>query len=144
MKRFRVFLSLIVAAGAVFFAVRHHSLRQLKSEQEQLRQQSEASANPEALTARTNDAPGALANAGLSAAERSELLRLRGEIGVLRRDLQSVQSPSRMIMLREKEPWKAANGRWKRTYAFADGHVEMAASDTPDFSEWENQKQNAP
>jgi prepilin-type processing-associated H-X9-DG protein len=201
----------------------------LKNEQEQLRQASEESANPQPVTVRTNDAPGASANAALSAAERSELLRLRGEIGGLRRDLaqetnqlaalsqpgraaapatpgepvvskaeitaklnlgkqsvlallmyaqdhdqrlpatlaeampstngltegaevyelvqggldlRSVHSPARTIVLRGK-PWKGAREGWQCAYAFADGHVEVASSGTPDFTQWENQKQNA-
>ena len=59
-------------------------------------------------------------------------------------DLRSVASPSRTLVLREKKPWKGRTSQWQRSYAFADGHVELAFSDTPDFSEWEIEKQETP
>ncbi len=46
---------------------------------------------------------------------------------------------TRTILLREKQPWKGTNGRWQRVYAFADGHTEMAQSDTADFTQWEEE-----
>jgi hypothetical protein len=45
--------------------------------------------------------------------------------------------PARTIVLRDKKPWQGPGGRWCRTYVFADGHSEIARSDTSDFSEWE-------
>lgn len=231
MRPFRIVLSLLVMTGAALFALRHHSLRQLQVEQEQLRQPSQATPTRRAASAPTEEAPVASTNAGLSASERSELLRLRGEIGGLRRelaqetnelaslsrprgaagpsasaepivsrqqmmakmntgkqsmlslimyaadhgdrfpatlaeaippgsqlaqetegyelvrgglDLKSVPAVSSTVVLREKQPWKGANGRWQRGYAFADGHVELASSDTPDFSDWEKEKEKGP
>ena len=85
MNKYRILLSLIVAAGAAFFALRHHSLRQLKSEQDQLRQEVEQLTN--APVAPAPVALAAPADASLSAAERSELLRLRGQVGPLRQEL---------------------------------------------------------
>jgi len=58
-------------------------------------------------------------------------------------DMNSITAPSRTIVLREKQPWKNSNGRWSRSYAFADGHVELASSDTGDFTEWERTKTSA-
>jgi prepilin-type processing-associated H-X9-DG protein len=44
-------------------------------------------------------------------------------------------------VLRESTSWKTYNGKWNRSYAFADGHVENATSDTNDFTEWEAKHQ---
>jgi len=44
-----------------------------------------------------------------------------------------------VIVVREKQPWQAPNGGWRRTYGFADGHSEIHASDNGDFSDWEDQ-----
>jgi prepilin-type processing-associated H-X9-DG protein len=232
MNPFRIVISLIVIAAALLLAVRYRSFRELKSEQEKLRQQSEEVSNLRAAIAqRKTELASSTNHAGLTAAERSELLRLRGQTGSLRRelaremtpaskasrttaaspgaagvaedqpvtqgeselkmarsrqfglalimyahqnqgrlptsladvqslagaaqgmdDLELVQSgveltalktPSRTIVLREKQPWKGANGRWNRSYTFADGHVEIARSDSIDFTEWEKSKTSA-
>jgi hypothetical protein len=87
MNKFRILLSLIVAATAGLFAWRHQSLRQLKTEREQLVQQSEEVSNLQKTIAQTRTGPGSPTNVGLSAAERSELLRLRGQVGPLRQEL---------------------------------------------------------
>ena len=60
-------------------------------------------------------------------------------------NMTSIQSPSRTIVLREKKPWRRSpDSRWNRTYAFADGHVENARSDTEDFTAWEEEKAKPP
>jgi prepilin-type processing-associated H-X9-DG protein len=228
MNKFRILLSLIVAATAGLFAWRHQSLRQLKTEREQLVQQSEEVSNLQKTIAQTRTGPGSPTNAGLSAAERSELLRLRGQVGPLRQelaqatnelanlsrptratssdateepvvskaeamqkmsagrqwiialimyaqdhqqqlpgtlveaapfagtnkldgaefefvrtnlDLTSIKSPATTIVLRETKSWKSYNGKWNRAYAFADGHVENAVTDTNDFTDWEAKHQ---
>ncbi len=231
MAKFRIVISLLIAAAAVIFAVRHRALRHLKVEQEQLRQQIVEAKNTTAPKPEV-EIPVSTTNAGLSADERSELLRLRGQAVMLRQELaqesnrsatvsraprsatpdapdepivsreesiqkmnqgkqwmvaliiyasdhqdqfpatmaeasgnmppesvatsdkfeyllsgtniSSVRSPATTIVLRERKPWKNANGRWNRTYAFADGHVELGRSDTPDFTAWEELKTKPP
>jgi hypothetical protein len=97
MNKLRITLSLIVAASAGLFALRHHSLRQLQTEHTQLEQRSEQASNhPTAIPS-----PAAVAadstNTGLSPAERSELLRLRGQIGPLRQELaQATNEPAKI------------------------------------------------
>jgi hypothetical protein len=59
-------------------------------------------------------------------------------------DLNAVTLPNTAIVLREKQAWKGPRGRWNRTYAFADGHTEIASSDTEDFTAWEERKKNPP
>jgi hypothetical protein len=227
MNKFRIALSLVVATGAVLFALRHRALRQLHTEQKQLEQQSNEVSNLQAAVAQTKAAASVSTNVGLSTAERSELLRLRGQIGGLREelaratnqlakisraphtvssdasnetvasrqeltqrmnrgkqwmialimyaedhgkrlpatlaeaaplggpaqnpdefefvqsgdfDLGAMPAPSRTLVLREKQPWKATGSGWRRIYAFADGHIEVASSDTGDFTEWERMK----
>jgi prepilin-type processing-associated H-X9-DG protein len=228
MNKFRLALSLLVAAGAAVFALRHHSLRQLQAEHAQLEHRSEEASNRAAVIPPTPIAESPT-NAVLSAAERSELLRLRGQIGPLRvelaqatnelalsrptraassgapeepvvskaeatqkfsagkqwmialityaqshqqqlpatlaeampfagqaqiqgaefefvrtnLDLTSIKSPATTIVLRETKSWKSYNGKWNRAYAFADGHVENAVTDTNDFTDWEAKHQPA-
>jgi prepilin-type processing-associated H-X9-DG protein len=229
MNKFRIALSLLVAAGAAVFALRHHSLRQLQAEHAQLEHRSEEASNGAAVIPPPPIAESPT-NAVLSAAERSELLRLRGQVGSLRQELAQatndlaklsrptratssdateepiVSKPeamqimsagrqwmialtlyaqtnrgqlpttlaevspslqpaeglddfefvpsarldfrpgmsSRTIVLRTKQPWKGTRGRWERAYAFADGHVELALSDTLDFTAWEEGRQKLP
>jgi hypothetical protein len=217
----RTILVLVVVAAGILFAVRHRSLRQLKVEQ--VRLQHEVEQRSKAQQPPTQAGPAISTNSNLSAAEHSELLRLRGQIAGLRQELaqesnhlaalsrrhrpvseradepfltpaQAAQKvsvgrqwgvalvlyadshdgqlpaamtdaaayagpagtndelelvrngplrpasnelPQRTILLREKKPWRGMNGRWSRTYVFADGHSEIARSDTSDFSEWE-------
>jgi prepilin-type processing-associated H-X9-DG protein len=58
--------------------------------------------------------------------------------------LSTLPRPSSTIVLREKNIWKGNNGRWNRIYAFADGHVVVAQSDSQDFSAWEEGAQKLP
>ena len=220
MNRFRIFLSLFVAIGALVFALRHHSLKQAQAEQAQLREQADERSTRALLATPAAETPVNATNSGLTEVERLELLRLRGQVGQLRRDLmhatnRPVSAPprattpaednapivsqaearkrvavglqwataliehamdnnqwprtladvtnhaptgpaddfelvqsgkfvirgsgARTIMLREKQPWKGTNGRWQRIYVFVDGHAEVAQSDTPDFTQWEEE-----
>src|ERR1041385_477316 len=52
--------------------------------------------------------------------------------------LNSLTNASRIIVLREKQAW-FANGKWAKTYAFADGHSEIHSSSDGNFEEWEKQ-----
>jgi hypothetical protein len=74
-------------AGGALFMVRHGTLRRLNAERSRLEQQTAAWSNRLVAVAPAEEPRSVSTNAGLSAAEHSELLRLRGEIGVLRRDL---------------------------------------------------------
>jgi hypothetical protein len=87
MRRFRILLSFVALAGATLFMVRHSALRQLQSERSRIEQETAEWPDCHAAMAPAGEARSVSTSAGLSAAEHSELLRLRGEIGRLRRDL---------------------------------------------------------
>jgi len=55
-----------------------------------------------------------------------------------------VGNPASAIVLRERAAWQAYNGRWARTYGFADGHTEIHSTDDGDYSAWEAQHQVQP
>lgn len=101
-------VSLVVLAGATLFLVRHRTLRELESERSRLERQSAEWTNRPvtAVPARTDDL--ARTNAGLSAAEFSELMRLRGEVGRLRDDM--AKATNQVARLIAPEPRPAANG----------------------------------
>jgi preprotein translocase subunit SecG len=44
--------------------------------------------------------------------------------------------PRRVALLRERQPWLTPDGKWARTYAYADGSAEILASDD-NFQSWE-------
>jgi hypothetical protein len=102
MKSIRVLLLLLIAAGAVVLIWRHFTLWQLHTEQLQFQQQLEA-------IAQTVSVPSPIAadssSDTLSAAERSELLRLRGEAGALRQQLTEATNE----MARLSQPPRANN-----------------------------------
>jgi RNA polymerase sigma factor (sigma-70 family) len=54
--------------------------------------------------------------------------------------LDAVTEPARTIVLREREPRLTAEGKWTRTYAFADGHSEIRNQATDDFTAWEAER----
>jgi len=47
------------------------------------------------------------------------------------------EAEPQLFMFREKAPRQVAKGKWERSYTLADGSVQNAVSDTPDFSAWE-------
>lgn len=55
--------------------------------------------------------------------------------------LREIANPSEGIVLREREAWKTPNGRWARTFGFADGHSEIHSSDDGDYTEFEAKRQ---
>jgi len=55
-----------------------------------------------------------------------------------------VGNPASAIVVRERAAWQAYNGRWARTYGFADGHTEIHSTDDGDSSAWEAQRQVQP
>jgi len=48
--------------------------------------------------------------------------------------------PANTIIVREKEAYLLPDGRWARTYLFADGHSEIRASESEDFGGWERER----
>ncbi len=89
MRRFRILLAFVALAGTTLsiFVVRHGTLGQLNSERRRMQQQIVEWQDRHVTMVQAEPARSVSTNPGLSAAEHSELLRLRGEIGVLRRDL---------------------------------------------------------
>ena len=87
MITFRILVSFVVLAAATVFMVRHRTLRWLNSERSRIERQIVEWSNRRAAAAPAEEARSISTAAGLSAAEHSELLRLRGQVGVLRRDL---------------------------------------------------------
>jgi prepilin-type processing-associated H-X9-DG protein len=55
-------------------------------------------------------------------------------------DEKSIVNPSQTILLREKEPRQSPNGKFLRTYAFADGHAELISSPDRDFTALEERR----
>ncbi len=56
----------------------------------------------------------------------------------------SVANPASVIVIREKQAWQTASGRWARTYGFVDGHSEVHSSDDGNFEPWEKQHTISP
>ncbi|PYK96068.1 MAG: hypothetical protein DME19_20925 [Verrucomicrobia bacterium] len=56
----------------------------------------------------------------------------------------SVANPASVIVIREKQAWQTASGRWARTYGFVDGHSEVHSSDDGNFEPWEKQHMISP
>jgi hypothetical protein len=57
--------------------------------------------------------------------------------------LADIATPASVIVFREREAW-GENGRWNRTYGFADGHSEIHFSPDGNFDAWEKQHRTAP
>jgi hypothetical protein len=87
MNKFRIGLSLLIAAAAAVFAARHPALRQLRSEREQLQAQAAEVVDVQVASAPVPSSAADATNAVLTAGERSELLRLRSQAGILRQEL---------------------------------------------------------
>src|ERR1051325_2771635 len=102
MKAHRVLLVLI-AAGTAIFVWRFLTLRQLQSEQRQFEPPVEATSQTAPATPTVAPAP---ADPALSAAERSELLHLRGEAGSLRQKL--TQATNELARLSRPTPAAAS------------------------------------
>ena len=48
----------------------------------------------------------------------------------------SIADPASTIIVREIQPW-SVNGKWFKTYGFADGHSEVHSEPNGNFDEWE-------
>ena len=51
--------------------------------------------------------------------------------------MNTIANPGNAIVIREKQAWQS-DGKWSRTYAFADGHCEIHVSPDGNFEEWES------
>jgi prepilin-type processing-associated H-X9-DG protein len=47
-------------------------------------------------------------------------------------------------VLKEKQAWQALDGKWKKTYGFADGHAEIHMEPSGNFDDWESQHTISP
>jgi len=54
--------------------------------------------------------------------------------------LTNLEEPTRIIVVREKESVRVSNGKWARTYLFADGHTELHFTADGDFTAWEQER----
>ncbi|MDD5140061.1 MAG: sigma-70 family RNA polymerase sigma factor [Verrucomicrobiales bacterium] len=52
----------------------------------------------------------------------------------------NIANPSATIVLKEKQAWQALNGKWMKTYGFADGHAEVHTEPDGNFDGWESQR----
>jgi hypothetical protein len=69
-------------------------------------------------------------NPGLSQTNQFEI--------VYRGSYQALTNPSSVIVIREQQPF-SFNGRWAKTYGFADGHSEVHSEPSGNFDAWEAQ-----
>ncbi len=49
----------------------------------------------------------------------------------------NIVNPASAIVVREKQAWQASNGRWMKTYGFADGHSELHSEPDGNFDTFE-------
>jgi len=56
----------------------------------------------------------------------------------------NITNPSETIVLKEKQAWQALNGKWMKTYGFADGHAKVQTEPNGNFDDWENQHTISP
>jgi len=47
--------------------------------------------------------------------------------------------PGKIMLIREKQPWKNTDGNWVKVYVFSDGHGEMYSAADGNFEAWEKQ-----
>ena len=99
--------------------------------------------------ARTNNGrlPTSLAEAAPSMPNPDQFI---SAVGALFRDdqfemacqgsLTNLGDPTRIIVVREKESVRVSNGKWARTYLFADGHTELHFTADGDFTAWEQER----
>ncbi len=73
--------------------------------------------------------------------EAAENLRVEDFELVYQGALREVANPAQAIVLRERESWQTHEGRWARTYGFADGHTEVKVTPDGDFNRWEAERQ---
>jgi hypothetical protein len=104
LRRFPILIYLVVLAATTLFLVRHSTLRKLESERSRLQRQTVEWTTPHVAIEPTRTDDSARTNAGLSATEFSELLRLRGEIGSLRDDVAKATNQIARAIAGESRP----------------------------------------
>ncbi len=50
-----------------------------------------------------------------------------------------IKNPMKVVVVREKQARQMPNGKWSRTYAFADGHSELHSEPDGNFEAWEKE-----
>jgi len=54
--------------------------------------------------------------------------------------LAGITNPSALIFVREQQAWQRPDGRWAKTYGFADGHAEVHTEPDGNFESWEKER----
>jgi hypothetical protein len=52
----------------------------------------------------------------------------------------NITNAAATIVLREKHAWQSRDGKWRKTYGFADGHAEIHMEPSGNFDDWESQR----
>lgn len=55
-----------------------------------------------------------------------------------------IAKPALTIVVRERQAWQSPDGKWAKTYGFADGHSEVHSEAGNNFEAWEKQRMIAP
>ena len=63
---------------------------------------------------------------------------------VYRGSLDSLTNKSSVIAIREKQAWQLTDGRWMKTYGFADGTAQIHVEPDGNFEAWEKEHMIAP
>lgn len=56
----------------------------------------------------------------------------------------NISNPSGAVVFKEKQAWQMLDGKWIKTYGFADGHVETHTEANNNFDDWESQRTALP
>jgi myosin heavy subunit len=76
--------------------------------------------------------------------DTSTLQEIETNFDIVYQGSMNLTNASQIIVLREKQAWQALNGKWMKTYGFADGHSEVHTEPNGNFDDWENQRLIAP
>lgn len=63
---------------------------------------------------------------------------------VYRGSYRDIAKPASTIVVRERQAWQSPDGKWAKTYGFADGHSEVHSEAGNNFETWEKQRLVAP
>ena len=79
----------------------------------------------------------------LSAADKAQTNLTAAQFEIVytetRAALAKYAHPEQILLIRERQRWKNAQGQWVKAYVFSDGHGEMISSADGDFETWEKQ-----
>jgi len=56
----------------------------------------------------------------------------------------NITDESAIIVFKEKQAWQTSDGKWRKTYGFADGHAETHTSANGNFTNWEKKHMVSP